>query len=87
MSPKGKIKMKAERMKLDDAKSGTTLEIVNINDDGIKAQLIRLGITEGSRVKCAQRLPGGTIVISKNHQEVAIGSKLAKKIIVKKISK
>jgi len=49
--------------------------------DGIeKAQLIRLGITKGSVVLCLERLPGGTIVLKRNRQEIAIGYPLAKKI-------
>ncbi|CUS77741.1 FeoA domain-containing protein, partial [Candidatus Kryptonium thompsonii] len=46
---------------------------------------VRLGVTEGVKIKCAYKLPGGTVVISKQHQEIAVGSEIAKKIIVKKI--
>ncbi|MFA3781540.1 ferrous iron transport protein A [Melioribacteraceae bacterium 4301-Me] len=46
----------------------------------MKAQLIRLGIAEGDVVKCIERLPGGTVIIQKNRQEIAIGLELAKKI-------
>jgi ferrous iron transport protein A len=42
-----------------------------------------LGITIGSKVTCLVRLPGGTIILQKNRQEIAIGYDLAKKIKIK----
>ncbi len=47
-----------------------------------RTQLIRLGIMKGEVVRCIERLPGGTVVIEKNRQEIAIGASLAKTIIV-----
>ncbi len=46
----------------------------------IKVQLIRIGISVGDKVFCLERLPGGTIVIQKNRQEIAIGYDLARQI-------
>lgn len=46
------------------------------------AQFIRVGVSEGEQVKCIERLPGGTIVIQKNRQQIAIGHLLAKQIFV-----
>lgn len=37
---------------------------------------------KGEVVRCIERLPGGTVVIEKNRQEVAVGAALAKTIIV-----
>jgi Fe2+ transport system protein FeoA len=37
---------------------------------------------KGEVVQCIERLPGGTVVIEKNRQEIAIGASLAKTIIV-----
>ena len=37
---------------------------------------------KGEVVQCIERLPGGTIVIEKNRQEIAIGASLAKTIII-----
>ncbi len=84
MRGKEKIK-KGEVMKLSDARPGMELEVYKLPDDSIKAHFVRLGVTEGTKVKCAYKLPGGTVVISKRHQEIAVGSEIAKKIIVKKI--
>ena len=36
----------------------------------------------GEVVRCIERLPGGTIVIEKNRQEIAIGASLARTIVV-----
>ena len=67
---------------LFDTKAGFNLTIYSLPDGEIKLQLIRLGISEGAQVDCLQRLPGGTIVLQKNHQEIAIGRDLAKRIFV-----
>ena len=48
----------------------------------LHAQFIRLGVYEGERVRCIERLPGGTVVIQKNRQQIAIGHLLAKQIFV-----
>jgi Fe2+ transport system protein FeoA len=67
---------------LDKAKKGRTVTIINLPSGNIRSQLIRLGLTEGGTIKCIERLPGGTIVIQKNRQEIAVGFDLAKKIKV-----
>jgi len=67
---------------LDKAKKGRIATIVNLPTGNIRPQLIRLGLTEGSTIKCIERLPGGTIVVQKNRQEIAVGFDLAKKIKV-----
>jgi len=67
---------------LDKAKKGNPITVVKLPSGNIKSQLIRLGISEGDTLKCVQRLPGGTIVVQKNRQEIAVGFDLAKKIHV-----
>lgn len=68
---------------LDQVKRGQKVEICHIPDDIIRAQAIRFGVAEGSIVTCSEKLPAGPIVISRGHQELAIGHGLAKKIAVK----
>lgn len=63
-------------------KAGTWVRIISLPLDILGAKFVRLGITPGSKVKCIERLPGGTIVIQKNRQQVAIGHTLAEQIIV-----
>ena len=67
---------------LNNTKKGNTVVVLNLPQGELKSQFIRLGITEGSLVKVYERLPGGTVVLQKNRQEIAVGSELAKKIKV-----
>jgi Fe2+ transport system protein FeoA len=59
------------------------VRILSVPDGTVRAQFIRLGISEGERVKCLERLPGGTIVLQKNRQQIALGHKLAKQVVVR----
>jgi ferrous iron transport protein A len=65
---------------LDSIKKGMKVIISTLPEGIERAQLIRLGITKGSVVLCLERLPGGTVVLKRNRQEIAIGYPLAKKI-------
>ncbi len=67
---------------LSSARRGNRLRITSVPEGRSRTQLIRLGIMKGEVVRCIERLPGGTVVIEKNRQEVAIGASLAKTIIV-----
>ena len=68
---------------LTEAPRGRTLEVMTIPAGRSRDQLIRLGILAGETIRCIQRLPGGTMLIEKNRQEIAIGVKLASSIIVR----
>jgi Fe2+ transport system protein FeoA len=61
---------------------GTTVTIAVLPDGIVKSQFIRLGICEGQKIRCRERLPGGTLIVERNRQEIAIGGALAKKILV-----
>jgi ferrous iron transport protein A len=67
---------------LHQAKRGTFLRIEGIPEGKSRAQLLRLGLLEGEMVRCLEKLPGGTIVLEKNRQEIAIGFSLASTIVV-----
>ncbi len=73
---------KSESLPLHQVPKGNRVVIIDIPDGKNKDQLIRLGILKGEFIKCLERLPGGTIVIEKNRQEIAIGVTLAKTILV-----
>jgi len=73
-SPKG--------IPLHQITKGTTLVVIDIPEGRSRERLIRLGILKGQLIKCLERLPGGTVVIEKNRQEIAIGATLAKTILV-----
>jgi ferrous iron transport protein A len=67
---------------LIESKKGQRMRIVSIPQGHLRAQFIRIGLHEGEKILCYERLPGGTIVVKKNRQQVAIGHKLAKEILV-----
>jgi Fe2+ transport system protein FeoA len=70
---------------LSSARKGNRLLIIDIPEERGRTQLIRLGIMKGEAVQCIERLPGGTVVVEKNRQEIAIGASLAKTIIVETV--
>lgn len=72
-----------ENRTLFTIQKGMSFTITDIPSGFLKAQLIRLGICAGEQVSCLERLPGGTIVVKKNRQEIAIGKDLALKISVR----
>ena len=69
-------------MTLADVKRGDKFQISNIADEKIRAQALRFGISEGANVSCAEKVPGGPVIVKRNLQEIAVGRRLAKNIIV-----
>jgi len=67
---------------LHRAKKGSFLRIEGIPEGKSKTLLLRLGILQGEVVRCLEKLPGGTIVLGKKRQEIAVGFSLASTIIV-----
>jgi len=67
---------------LHESLAGQWLKIHSLPAGVLQAQFIRLGIHEGQRVKCIERLPGGTIVLQRSRQQIAIGHELAKLVMV-----
>jgi ferrous iron transport protein A len=67
---------------LHRARKGAFVRIEGIPEGKSKALLLRLGILQGEIVKCLEKLPGGTVVLSKKRQEIAIGVSLASTILV-----
>lgn len=67
---------------LNSVAKGSRLVIIDIPAGRSRTRLIRLGIIKGGLIKCLERLPGGTVVIEKSRQEIAIGATLAKTILV-----
>jgi Fe2+ transport system protein FeoA len=79
--------MAAQRpIPLSRIKAGNYVTIVTIPDGNYKAQFIRFGIIEGEKVYCMTRLPGGTIILQKNRQEIAVGPALTAQIFVHLLS-
>jgi ferrous iron transport protein A len=76
------VASRQKTMLLVSVKAGCSVRILSVPDGTVRAQFIRLGISEGERVKCLERLPGGTIVLQKNRQQIALGHKLARQVVV-----
>lgn len=68
---------------LDKVRRGQKVIICQIPDERVRAQAIRFGVCEGTEVTCAEKLPAGPVVITKGHQELAIGRGIAQKITVR----
>jgi Fe2+ transport system protein FeoA len=73
---------KSNQISLSSASRGQLMKIVSMPDGVLKAQFVRLGIREGEKVKCLERLPGGTVVLQKSRQQISIGHQIAKQIMV-----
>lgn len=72
-------------MTLASALRGDRLVIELIPSPLIRAQLIRFGLGEGSVVRLLEKLPAGPVVLSKGHQEIAIGRRLSETISVHRV--
>lgn len=70
-------------MILADVNRGDKFEITTIPKENIRAQALRFGISEGAEVSCAEKVPGGPVVLVRNLQEIAVGRNLAEQITVK----
>jgi Fe2+ transport system protein FeoA len=69
-------------LSLSSAVKGIRLIVTGVPEGRARTQLIRLGIMEGEEIRCIERLPGGTVVIEKSRQEIAIGAALAETILI-----
>lgn len=67
---------------LQNVKKGKRARLAELPKGKTKALLVRLGLVEGTVIRCLEQLPGGTMVIEKHRQEIAIGAALAKEIFV-----
>jgi len=66
-----------------DLRRGERARIVALPPDPVlRSQCIRLGLTAGATVSCAVRLPGGTVVLETERQELALGRSLAGSITI-----
>lgn len=72
-------------MTLDRVKRNQPFKIVSIPDSLVRTQAIRFGIAEGETMICEEVVPAGPIVIRKNKQLLALGRRLARKIVVNSI--
>lgn len=67
-------------MSLSDLRRGQFATVVNIPEESLRMQLLRFGISAGSRIRCHDRLPLGPVVLRYGGQEIALGRELARSI-------
>ncbi len=67
-------------MTLAEIQKGKDFKVKNIPDDMIRIQTLRMGISEGSKLNCNEKIPGGPVIVKHNYQEIAIGRRLAEDI-------
>jgi ferrous iron transport protein A len=73
--------MTVDQSKLVETRRGMRGTILSLPDNSeLRSQCIRLGLAIGASFQCIERLPGGTIVLETNRQEIALGRSLAKEI-------
>lgn len=69
-----------------DARRGMRGMILSLpHGDELRSQCIRIGLTVGAHFECMERLPGGTVVLATNRQEIALGRALAAEIGISKL--
>jgi Fe2+ transport system protein FeoA len=69
-------------MTLSTLRRGGSARIAALPVGDIRAQFIRMGLSEGAVVRCLERLPGGTLVIALSRQELALSAELAAHITI-----
>ena len=69
-------------MTLTEAKTNDIVEVLQIQEGLIRTQLLRLGISKGSKLMCALKVPTGPIVVHQGDVEIALGRKTASSIQV-----
>lgn len=69
-------------MTLADASIGDKLTVVRTTTDEMTLQALRFGIGEGAELTVEKSIPGGPVIVVKNHLEIAIGRELAGQIEV-----
>jgi len=69
-------------MSLTEIRRGQQVRILSIEGEVLRSQLIRFGLTEGSSVKCLERIPFGPVMLRLNRQEIAVGREVARMITV-----
>lgn len=69
-------------MVLADVNRGDKFQISSINNEEVRAQALRFGISEGANILCEEKIPGGPVIIKRNLQEIAVGRRLAENITI-----
>lgn len=69
-------------MSLIELRRGQKATITAIPDESLRVQLLRFGITCGTRICCHCKLPFGPVVLQFGGQEIALGREIARQVSV-----
>ena len=72
-------------MTLDETKQGQEINITHIADAHNRQMLLRMGICEGTKIRCENKIRKGPVIIKNKRNTIAIGYNLAKNIYCKEI--
>ena len=61
---------------------GQFAHIRRLPEGVLRSHFIRLGIIEGTEIRCLERLPGGTMVLQFRRREVALSADLTEAVWV-----
>lgn len=67
-------------MTLEQAAKGQRVLILDVEENSMRAQAMRLGIYEGAEFICAEKIKGGPVILCGQGGETAVGKRLSQKI-------
>ena len=67
---------------LAEARAGDRMIVRSVADPAARITALRFGMAEGAPVSCVARIPAGPIVLRSGRQEIAVGRRLAERIVV-----
>lgn len=67
-------------MTLEQAEKGQRVLILSVEESSMRAQAMRLGIYEGAKFICAEKIKGGPVILCGRGSETAVGQCLSQKI-------
>ncbi len=80
--PTTSVGCRGRTLTLTEANRGDTIQVIRIPEGLVRAQLLRLGIWEGSKLTCALKVPAGPMVVRQDDIEIALGRNIASEIQV-----
>ncbi len=72
-------------MTLDQVRPGWEVVINAIMGAAVRDRIIRLGLAEGSKVLCLEKVPAGPVVLRKGFLEMALGREICRRITVQRV--
>lgn len=67
-------------MSLNELRRGQVATIAEIPQEFLRVQLVRFGITSGTKVRCHTNIPFGPVVLQYGGQEIALGRDIARQV-------